>query len=232
MNGRRGLAWALAVFTLAMLLLVPLQLVLPRLALPPGFGATEATGSVWNGRLRAAHWRGQALGDLDASLAPLQLLAGRQQLQLRTDSARLVLSRGREAGIAGGTGVVALPPLAGLTLRALLDDATLLFAGDRCHEARGRVRVEVTLPLDTLPPMILSGAPACEGGSGRLALHPEEARGPLSVEATLDIEADGRYRLQALARSDDPAVRVALLAAGFQAAAGGMSRVDEGRLGD
>lgn len=230
MSPRRGLAWAFAAFAVAMLLLAPLQLVLPRIGLPTGLGALEAGGSVWNGHLRAAHWRGQPLGDLQIGLAPLPLLAGRQQLRLQGGSARLLLSRGRRAGLAAGDGVVALPPIAGVGLRALLDDARLLFDAGGCREARGRVRVELTLPLDALPPMILSGTPVCEGRGGRLVLLPEDASGPLALEATLDIEADGRYRLQALARGDNPALRRALQAAGFQAAAGGMSRVDEGHL--
>ncbi|MBB1472435.1 type II secretion system protein N [Luteimonas sp. MC1782] len=230
MSMRRGLAWAGVAFLLALLLLVPLQLLLPRIGLPPGLGAVEAGGSLWNGRLRAAHWRGQAVGDLRIGLAPLPLLAGRQQLHLRNDSARVVLSRGRLAGLGDGDGVVPLPPFAGVGLRALLEDARLLFDAGGCREAGGRVRVELTLPLDTLPPMILAGIPACEGDGGRLVLVPEDASAPLGLEATLDIEADGRYRLQALARGDNPAFRAALQAAGFQAAAGGMSRVSEGHL--
>ena len=230
MTTRRGWAWAFAAFALAVLLLVPLQLMLPRIGLPAGLGAVEAGGSVWSGRLRAAHWRGQPLGDLKVGLAPLPLLAGRQQLRPESDSARLLLSRGRVTGLAAGDGVVALPPIAGLSLRALLDDARLLFDADGCREARGRVRVELTLPLDALPPMILSGTPACDGRDGRLVLLPEDAGGALALEATLEIEADGRYRLQALARGDNPAIRPALQAAGFQSAAGGMSRVAEGRL--
>lgn len=230
MSWRRGLAWAGVAFLLAVLVLVPLQLVLPRIGLAAGLGAVEAAGSLWNGRLRAAHWRGQDLGDIRVGLAPLPLLAGRQQLRLRSASARVVLSHGRVVGLAAGDGVVPLPPLAGVGLRALLEDTRLLFDAVGCREAGGRVRVELTLPLDVLPPMVLTGTPACEGGGGRLVLRPEDASAPLALEATLDIESDGRYRLQALARGDHPALRAALAAAGFQAAAGGMSRVSDGHL--
>jgi hypothetical protein len=125
--------------------------------------------------------------------------------------------------------VLPLPPVSGLALRASLEEARMLFDGTGCREAGGRVRIEVALPGDTPPPLVLAGTLACEGRSGTLVLAPEDPTGPLQVEATLSIEADGGYRLQSLARSDDPAVRAALMVHGFQEAAGSLSRVLEGR---
>lgn len=231
MSGRSLAGWFAGAFALALLLAAPLQLVLPRLPLPAGLSAAEVGGSLWRGRLRALHWHGVDHGDVDAGLSPLPLLTGRQRLWLRGDDARLALAGGRLRGLDGGDGLVPLPPLAGLALRASLEDARLLFDDSGCRQAGGRVRIEITLPGDTLPPQLLAGTPACEGRTASLVLVTEGAGGPLWLEATLGVEADGRYTLQTTARSDDPAVRAALVAAGFQEAPGGLSRVDGGRLG-
>ncbi|MEN1959273.1 type II secretion system protein N [Luteimonas sp. MJ246] len=230
MSGR-GLAWWFAgSFALALLLSVPLQVVLPRLALPPGLSALDASGSLWRGELRQLHWRGAAFGDVRTGLSPLPLLTGHRRLWLRTPQAQLAIAGGRLHGIDGGNGVLPLPSLSGLDLRASLEDVRLLFDDTTCRQAGGRVRIEAALPQGALPPLLLTGSPACAGRTGILSLVPENADGPLHLEASLTIEADGRYALQTLARSDDPAVRMALLAAGFQEAPGGLSRVDSGRL--
>jgi general secretion pathway protein N len=229
-SGRRLAMWFAGAFALALVALMPLQLVLPRTSWPPGLAASEVGGSLWRGTLRQAHWRGAALGDLRLGLSPLPLLTGRQQLWVRAPHARLAVSAGRLRGISGGNGVLPLPPVSGLALRASLEEARMLFDETGCREAGGRVRIEVALPGDTLPPLVLAGTPACDGRSGRLVLAPEDPTGSLQVEATLSIEADGGYRLQSLARSDDPALRAALMLHGFQEAAGSLSRVLEGRL--
>ncbi|MGY1457111.1 type II secretion system protein N [Luteimonas sp. A534] len=230
MSPRRLAWWFSGSLVLGLLLSLPLQLVLPRLSLPSGLSAIRVEGSLWRGTLRQAQWRGAALGDLRMGLSPLPLLAGRQKLWLHGPDARLALQGGRASGIGDAHGVVPLPPLAGLALRASLDGARMLFDGDGCSSAGGRVRIEVSLPGDALPPVILAGTPACDGRSGTLALLSEDTGGPLVLEATFTLDADGSYGLQTLARSDDPGIRAVLLAAGFQAAPGGLSRVDAGRL--
>ncbi|GGK09802.1 type II secretion system protein N [Luteimonas terricola] len=231
MSGRRLACWFAGSFVLALLLSAPLQLVLPRLSLPAGLSATGVEGSLWRGALRQAQWQGAELGDLRLGLSPLPLLAGRQRLRLRSPHAALALQRGRVRGIDHAHGVLTLPPLSGLALRASLDDARMLFDDDGCRAAGGRVRLEVALPGDALPPLLLAGTPSCEGRSGTLALVSEDTGGPLLLEATLGIDADSSYTLQTLARSDDPAIRAVLLTSGFQDAPGGLSRVDAGRLG-
>lgn len=231
MSARRLALWFGGAFVLTLLLALPLQLVLPRLPLPPGLAAAGIDGSLWHGGLRGLSWRGAAFGDVRAGLAPLPLLAGRQRIRLAGDQARLALETGRLRGVDDAHGVFPLPALHGLGLRASLEDARLLFDGDGCREAGGRVRIEVALPGDALPPLLLAGSAACQGRTGLVALASEDPAAPLGLDASLAIEADGRYTLQTLARSDDPAVRAVLLAAGFQDAPGGLSRVDSGRLG-
>lgn len=230
MSGRRLGLWFAGGFALALVALLPLQLLLPKLS-PPGLSATAISGSLWRGDLRNAEWNGARLGDVRLGLSPLPLLSGRRELWLRSAQASLSLSSGRLRGIDDAHGVLPLPPVQGLSMRASLEGARLLFDAEGCHGAGGRVRIELSLADDALAPVILSGTPACEGRSGRLVLLPEQPGGPLLPEATLTVEADGGYRLQSLVRSDDPAIRLALLAAGFQDAPGGLSRVDSGRLG-
>lgn len=229
MSGARLLACFGLACALAALALAPLQLVLPRLSLPPGLSATAVEGSLWNGHLRQARWHGTEIGDLRLGLAPLPLLAGRTRLWLRAPGAALALHAGRIRGVSGARGVLPLPAPPGLSLRAAMEEADLLFDDAGCRTASGRVRVELALDGDALPPMVLAGSPACEGQGGRLALRPEQAGGALWLEAVLDIDREGRWRLQTTSRTDDPTLRAALLAAGFQDAPGGLSRVDAGR---
>ena len=228
MSGRRLALWFAGAFALGLLLAAPLQLATARLALPRELSAAGVDGSLWRGRLRQARWRDVALGDVRMGLSPLPLLLGRRQLWFHTPHAALRLHAGRVRGLSRADGVLPLPSPAGLALRASLEDARLLFDDDGCREAGGRVRVEVTLADGGLTPLLLAGTPACEGGAGRLVLVPEDATAPLWLEATLTVEADGRRSLQASARTDDPGLRAALLAQGFQDAPGGLSRVVEG----
>lgn len=232
MSGRRLGLWFAAALASGLLLFVPLQLVLPRLSLPSALAATGVDGHLWRGRLRQARWQSAPLGDVRLGLSPLPLLAGRRQLWLQGQDAALFLHSGRLRGIERASGVVPLPAPSGLSLRASLENAGLLFDDDGCREAGGRVRMELAVADEALPPVILAGSPECAGRKGVLALVPEQASGALQVEASFEVDSDGRYRLQSLARSDDPALRASLLAAGFQQAPGGFSRVDSGSFGD
>lgn len=230
MSGRQLSAWFAAAFLAGLLLALPLQLVLPRLA-PSGLAATAVDGSLWRGHLHTARWNGVELGNLRLGLAPLSLLTGSPTIHLGGTQADAALATGRRRGLAGADGVLPLPPIAGLRLRASLEDARLLFDGEGCHGAGGRVRIEARLPGDAAPPLVLSGTPACHGRSGRLELLPEQAGGAVQLSATLSVDADGSYVLQTQARSDDPGIRAILLASGFQDVPGGLSRVDDGRIG-
>ena len=227
MSGRRLALWFAGAFALGLLLAAPLQLAIGRLALPQALSAAGVDGSLWRGRLRQARWQDVAIGDVRVGLSPLPLLLGRRQLRVHAPQASLVLHAGRVRGLSRADGVLPLPSPPGLALRASLEDARLLFDDTGCREAGGRVRVEMTLADGALPPLLLAGTPACEGGAGRLALVPEDVTAPLWLEATFTVEADGRRSLQASARTDDPGLRAALIAQGFQDAPGGLSRVVE-----
>ncbi|MDH5832875.1 type II secretion system protein N [Luteimonas kalidii] len=232
MSRRRLVLWFAAALVSGTLAFAPLQLVLPRLSLPAALSATRVEGPVWRGHLRQLHWQATPLGDVRLGLSPLPLLAGHRQVWMQGPDVSLRLHTGHLRGLDGASGVVPLPAPSGLSLRASLEEAGLLFDDGGCREAGGRVRLELALADDAVTPMILSGTPACEGRRGVLALAPEQAGGPLQFEARLEIDGDGGYRIETLARSDDPALRMSLLAAGFQQAPGGFSRVDAGTLAD
>lgn len=232
MSRRRLALWFVAALALGVVVCVPLRLLLPRFSLPAALSATRVEGAVWSGRLRQLHWHSTPLGDMHLGLSPLPLLAGRRQVWMRGPALSLVLHTGPRRGLREADGVLPLPALSGLALRASLEGAGLLFDDAGCREAGGRVRVEIASADDALAPLILAGAPACEGRRGVLALVPEHPGGPLHVEARLEVDGDGAWRVESLARSDDPALRIALLAAGFQQAPGGFSRVDAGTLAD
>lgn len=225
MSRRRTALWFCAAVVAGLLATAPLQLVVAQLSLPDGLAASRVEGSLWRGRLHQAQWRGVAFGDVRMGLMPLPLLAGRQVVRVDTGQASFLLHAGRVRGVSRVDGILPLPGIEGLSLRALARDARLLFDEGGCRAAGGEVRVDAALPGDAYAPLLLAGAPACDGHVGRVALVPEDATHPLWLEATLTVEADGRSSLSVLARSDEPALRAALLAQGFQDAPGGLSRV-------
>lgn len=159
------------------------------------------------------------------------------------------LLRGRVAGVEGASGRMSLSNLAtlpGLSLRIRLDEATLTFADGRCRSAGGRVAVELAWPRTPATPaataaadaapLVLTGEVACQERSGvvRMAGASDAGAGAGAVRLTalVEIEADGRYRVQSLATTGDDRARLLLQAAGFQDSSGGLSRVDGGALLD
>lgn len=237
---RRGLALCFAAaLALAALLLLPLRLALGWLD-PDArhLVAAEVTGTVWRGSLRKAYWRGQPLGHVALGLQPLSLVSGVRRVRLTSETLSIDLLQGRVRGLEDGDGELVLERLdglPGLSLRISLQDAAMTFNGARCSRAGGVVRAELRLPTP-LPELPLTGQPSCQqhAGAGRLILVPDGtvAAVPVTIEATLEIEADGRYRLQSLARTEDPATRLALQVAGFQDSPSGLSRIDSGSLDD
>lgn len=230
MNRRRRWWWWLAAVAVAMLSMPPLQLLASRLA-DRGLVAREAHGSLWHGHLRGAGWRGIALGDLGLRLQPLPLLAGTRALQLRGKSLSARLLQGRRNGVEGADGRIALGEaemIAGLRAEAEFSGFTLVFEGDRCTHAAGRLQLRLSPAGAGRELLLLSGAPSCADRIGVVELRSQE--GGSRVEASLRIDADGRYRLQSLVRDADPVIARALREGGFQESPGGYSRSVDGTL--
>lgn len=236
MNPRRHLMRFCAIFGLATLLLLPLRLVFAGLDMADrDLVASELAGSLWSGQLRHAQWRGQPLGTLGIRLQPLALLTGVRRFEVAGTGFSMDLLQGRLRGVSDANGEVAIDHLEtwpGIGLQVSLREASLLFAEGRCRHAGGSVRVIVRLAADPESGFPLDGNLTCAQDTGRLVLRGASTTLPLTLEAVLEIESDGRYRLQSLARSDAPSTRLALLASGFQQGPTGLSRVDSGVLTD
>lgn len=238
MSARR-LAWLFSISLAAMLaLLWPLRLALDAVAFDTyRVSAKDVTGSIWNGRLRDATVGGTPLGDLSVRLQPFSLLIGARRLQLASATLSVTVVSGRVQGIEHASGELTferIESLPGLGLSLLLEEASLTFADGRCRSAGGMVDAAMHLAAagNAAAPIRLAGRPACEGRTGVVQLTPVAggAPGAPRVEATLQIEADGNYRLQSLVQAGDDATRALLLVAGFQESPSGMSRIDRGNL--
>lgn len=227
----------LAAMALSLLVCLPLPLALDTTRPAAHFRADEATGTLWHGHLRRVHWHGQPLGDITLKLQPLPLLTGARRVRLLGDTLSLTLLRGRMWGMEDGKGSVffeRLDAAAPLSARISMQDASVTFTDRGCRNAGGVVQVMLEFNAGSLPAIALTGRLACAGQSARLVLAPDPDAPPpaIALEAILQIEQDGSYRLQSLVRGPDPAVQTALVAAGFLEGPGGMSRVDVGNLVD
>lgn len=232
MNRRLALAWTLGVAFMAVAT-APLSLLVgPLLLAPRGLLAVEASGSVWHGVLRSAHWRGQSLGDVSIRLQALPLLLGQRRLRVGTASWQGTLLDGSRHGLIGGNGIVTLPAmdaLAGATLSLSMRDAVLVFEDRQCGEASGSLQTTLQTAGSTLPDLRLSGALSCQREQGRVVLA-SAADAPLRVDAILTLAADGGYTLQSTAQAQDPASKLALQLAGFRETPSGLVRSDSGHL--
>ena len=224
-----------AFFLFALIALLPLRLALATLGFAEhGLTARAATGSVWRGALQEAQVGPVALGDVGARLNLLPLLLGRARLSLGggDDAAAFegaaIVSRhsfgfedvsGRFR-VAGQSGPIALTTLD-------LHDVSAGFASGRCTRAAGRVRAAAAGEAAAAGfGAGLAGRPRCAGDALLLPLASE------SGAARLDIRlfADGRYRLDLLARPADPAAGARLAAAGVRAVGRGYAMQVGGRF--
>lgn len=228
------LVFALAVPAM-LLAVLPLRLALEMAdAGSRGLFAKSASGSVWNGRLEGATLRGVELGGASVRLSALPLLLGTRSARLSIPQADARLLEGRRRGVDRLDGELTLPPsalLAGIPLRVQANGFQVLFSGDACHAAGGRVTVVADQP-DGTPLVTLDGGPACEGRAAVMPLAALDGEGALArMQATLRLHPDGQWEIEArVPVVEDPAEGLALAAAGFRPGPGGWSRVERGRL--
>jgi general secretion pathway protein N len=217
---------------------LPLRMVVPYVA--PDLTAQEISGSVWDGRLRGAEWRGVALGDLNVALDADELRAGRLRLDFVRESAVRSLSEGGRArlrgrlGTAGTTHLVeqldgpvslVLPfPFKPQLDVEFSDAAFLLNNAGKCLVASGGITARLSnIPaIGTTPPM--SGTFACDDGALFLPLTTRDGQLGMSVH----IWADRRYRADLIVTSQNFPVQLALAAAGFRAGPDGSTLRIEG----
>lgn len=224
----------LGILVVTMATLLPLQLLVGPLGLlPRGAAAREVEGNLWSGVLRGTSWRGRSLGDLGIGLRPMPLLLGHRILDIRAEALSLRLLLGRRRGVEAMNAsmeALAIPGLPAIEADLRFADVTLIFADGRCTRAEGRVQASLRRAGRKDVLTVLSATPECAQHAVVLPLRSGEST--LRIQAELRLEADGRYRLQAVVDDADPDVAALMRQGGFVDAPGGLSRSFDGRLAD
>jgi hypothetical protein len=220
-----------AAFGVALGATLPMSFVAHRLDLQnAGVSADEISGSVWNARIRRAHYRGLTLGDVEASLDPVSVLGGTRRVAIRAAYGRFTLLEGNMRGIESADltiPVQRLPILSSFAGDVAVESGALVFADGRCVRAAGRLVTDVMRRAFAGP--TLSGAISC--GDGVAAARLEGRTADMEVRTALELDADGGYRAETQVMSSDPRVRAMLALAGFVEMASGFVRSDEGVFG-
>lgn len=233
--------WALILVSMAgvaLLAFVPLRLVLPREGLP--FSVLDVEGPIWAGTLRQVQWQGIVFGDVAVRPRVWPLLRGERRVQLQSTQLQLLLVDGAQRGMRNAQGqLLVLQPggVALIDLAVQLQQVDLLFDATGCVQAHGRVSLQLLASgagaLPGLPPLRLSGQPACVDHTAVLTLLPDTAL-PAGVQAKAQLQLwpDGRWQLQSrVDPAQDAVLGVGLQLLGFAATPErGFLRNDEGRL--
>ncbi|MBV6850621.1 type II secretion system protein N [Xanthomonas euvesicatoria] len=233
--------WALLLVSMvgvALLAFVPLRLVLPREGLP--FSVLDVEGPIWAGTLRQVQWQGIAFGDVAVRPRLWPLVHGERQVQLQSTQLHLRLVDGAQRGIRNAQGQLLVRQPGGVALIDLalqLQQVDLLFDATGCVQAHGRVSLQLLASgageLPGLPPLRLSGQPACVDHTAVLTLLPDTALpAGVQAEAQLQLWPDGRWQLQSrVDPAQDAVLGVGLQLLGFAATPErGMVRNDHGQL--
>jgi len=228
--------WALGIVFIAGLAAVLAATVPMRLALSwlgadqSGVSAAEVSGSIWSGRLKAAQYRGIPLGDVEASLDPLALIAGTRRVTVQGTLGKATLVQGTLRGFETADAAIEIErlhpalPLAG---RLRVEQATLLFSGGRCLRAEGRIATDVLQRAFRGPDV--AGTLSCAGDAAVARL--DRRLDDVQVSIAIRVDAGGRYEAETRIISANPMVRSALALAGFAESGDGFVRSDEGVLG-
>jgi general secretion pathway protein N len=231
MKGRALAVVFVIAFAAALAASVPMRLVL---SWPDadrvGISAAEVSGSIWDGWLTAAQYRGIKLGDVEISLDPLALLAGTRRLTVRGPLGAAMLVQGESYGFEAADAAIDVEqlrsgfPLAG---RVRLEHATLLFSGGRCARAEGRIATDILQRAFDGPEV--AGDLSCAGDAAVARL--DGRLQDVGVSIALRLDAGGRYQAETRVITANPIVRGTLGLAGFVESGEGLVRSDEGALG-
>ncbi|WP_397591861.1 type II secretion system protein N [Sphingorhabdus sp.] len=201
-----------------------------------GVTARKVDGIIWDGSIRDLRLGKLPVGDVNARLLFGPLFMGR---------AEILLSRGDAQFVPGITGSVSRS-LNGVSVRNLyatlpvgallapfpaeniqFEGVSARFAGGRCMEASGQVRLTLS---DTMPGLILQngmlGQPRCDGAQLLLPLVSQSAM----ERADIRLSADGSYTVAVMLNGDRGDQAAVLNLAGFRAVAGGYRMVQKGRF--
>jgi general secretion pathway protein N len=229
---RRWLLWFSGIFLIGLVALLPLRIAFGPFA-DQGFTARQLGGTVWHGRVGELAIRTHRLGTFDVAVDPLALLTGAVKLEFnRLDDPQGVLTgalvSGFRKGIRDTTGRVSAAGVFGpLPIEALeLDDATILFRGNSCSRASGRITAVLAGAIPGLDGTGLSGTPRCEGERVRFVLGTPSTGGQIEFY----VSSRGTYRGWIRVRPANPEASAALSSAGFRQSDDGMLLGVEGAL--
>ncbi len=222
---------------LALLVFLPMRLVLGLVGLGEyGLSARAVTGPVWYGKLIEARIGDLALGDINASLSPFQLLIGRARLGLsgpaqgdRPGLSGAITTSRYSRGIDDMTGSIptgrVFAPLP--VNRIELEGVSARFDSGACAAAQGRVKAQLSGSIAAIAlPQAMSGTLKCEGGA--LVVPLVSQAGTESV--TLYVQGNGRYRATLDIQSSDPVTGQKLSLVGFQQNGAGYRLSTEGQF--
>jgi general secretion pathway protein N len=229
---RRLTFWFAGILALGLVALIPLRMALGGLA-DQGFTARQVAGTVWYGRIGELNFKSRRLGTFEVALDPLALLTGTVKLGFhRLDDPQGVLDgavvSGANRGFRETSGRIAMAGLFGtLPLDAIeFDDVTVLFKGQNCAKAAGRVTVLLAAPLPGVDGVVLRGSPRCENRRVRFVLSTPSLSGKLEFY----VRSSGDYRAWFHVRGAQPDQAASLMAAGFSQSSEGLMVSVDGKL--
>lgn len=235
--------FAAIVFLLGGIALLPMRMVLVAARLDrAGLAAAEVSGTIWNGALRGAQFRGADLGDVRLGLSPLSLLRLAPQMRFAapgnggvqsasaSGAMRLLISPGVvKLNAALPLGIWKSPiPLQGQLRFA---DVSFRFERGRCIGASGRVSTDALTASASslgLQGPVLEGPVTCDGPFALANLAGEQ--NGMRVLAKLRIDARARVKLDSEVSGVDGVGEAVLSAAGFTLGPNGWARSDQGHL--
>jgi general secretion pathway protein N len=203
----------------------------------PGLEAEAVSGTIWNGRIRAARYQGVPIGDVEAGLVLQPLLKGEAEIgwtrleQARGDrlAGRATLSRGL-GRVSDVSGTVTLPvPVGGVSVLVALEGVTVVTdRRGRCRAVSGDVTATVAgLPMiGALPP--LGGQPRCDGE----AFHAPLGLADGSIGLDLRLWPARRWEADLALRQLSPLIVGLLELAGFRRTEDGVAIRTGGTLSD
>lgn len=233
---RRARSALLLVLLGALLLLLPMRLVFAMLDLDRyGLAARSIDGSLWWARIEQLTIGDVPVGTVRASLSPVQLFVGRARLDvwrkegMPDDLAGAISVGSGRIGIDDVTGTLPLgAAMAPLPVSSVeMQDVSARFVDGRCGHAEGQVRARIAGGIDGLNlSQGLSGAPRCDGDAILLPLVSQSGLEKLNLR----ISASGRYAVEMLVGTTDPALAQKLAVAGFARAGDSFALRVEGSL--
>jgi general secretion pathway protein N len=222
----------------AVLLIMAFGIFMPLRAIVGGdqISARKVDGIIWDGSIRDLRLSKVPIGDVNARVKFLPLLLGRAEIALSRGDAPF--APGINGSVTKRFGGVSIDKFnATLAIGSLFDplpvediilqDFSARFAGGRCSEASGGIRMTLT---KAIPGLDLSNGllakPRCDRGQLLIPLLSQSATEHVDIR----LSADGAYSVTILIEGDNSQNADALRLAGFRQGARGFQMTKRGRL--